>query len=68
MHVQLLLTQHFLAVPATSMLRCSLNHGNGHSTLQISADSIPALSRIVHEFTGNGHPPAQTQDSVDEVL
>jgi hypothetical protein len=34
MHVRLLLTQHFLAVAAMFMLRCSLRRGSGRSKLQ----------------------------------
>jgi hypothetical protein len=35
MHLQLLLTQHFLAVAADFLLRCSLRRGSGRSKLQI---------------------------------
>jgi hypothetical protein len=34
MYLQLLLTQHFLAVVAIFMRRCSLRRGSGHSRLQ----------------------------------
>jgi hypothetical protein len=34
MHVRLLLTQHFLAVAADFMQRCSLHRGSGRSKLQ----------------------------------
>lgn len=51
---QLLLTQHFLAVAAGFMLRCSLLHGSGHSMLSISVDFKPSFRRIMFKFTHRG--------------
>jgi hypothetical protein len=53
-HARLLLTQHFLAVAADFMLRCSPSRGSGHSIIPTSVDFRPTLRRILHELTEGG--------------
>ena len=54
MHVRLLLTQHFLAVAASFMLRCSLRRRSGHSKLTIWPYFKPGSHRNMVEFTRRG--------------
>ena len=54
MHARLLLTQHFLAVAADFMLRCSPSRGSSHSLMPTSVDFRPTLRRILHELTEGG--------------
>jgi hypothetical protein len=54
MHARPLLTQHFLAVAANLMLRCSLNRGSGHSMSSMSVDFKPTFRRILHQLTECG--------------
>ena len=53
-HARLLLTQHFLAVAADFMLRCSPRRGSGHSMIPTSVDFRPTLRHILHELTEGG--------------
>ncbi|SHF74587.1 hypothetical protein SAMN05444273_11135 [Litoreibacter ascidiaceicola] len=57
MHARLLLTQHFLAVAADFMLRCSPSRGSSHSLMPTSVDFRPTLRRILHELTEGGTEP-----------
>jgi hypothetical protein len=54
MHARPLLTQHFLAVAANLMLRCSLNRGSGHSMSSMSVDFKPTFRRVMFELTQRG--------------
>lgn len=54
MHARLLLTQHFLAVAADFMLRCSPSRGSSHSLMPTSVGFRPTLRRILHELTEGG--------------
>ena len=51
MHSRLLLTQHFFAVAAVFMLRCSLRRGRGHSMLPTVMDFNRSIRRTKFEFT-----------------
>jgi hypothetical protein len=54
MHVRLLLAQHFLAVAADLMLRCSPSRGSGHSVIPTSLDFRPTLRCNLNELTEGG--------------
>ena len=51
MHVRQLLTQHFLAVAADFLLRCSLRRGSDRSMLSISVDFKLIFRRTLHELS-----------------
>jgi hypothetical protein len=62
MHVQLLFTQHFLAVAARFLPRCSRRRGSGHSMVPITVNFKPTLRCILFKFTHrgrNGPMPSQ---------
>ena len=54
MHVQILLTQHLLAVAARFLLRCNLRRGSGHSMVPITVNFKPILRSILFKFTHCG--------------
>ena len=54
MRLQLLLTQHFLAVAADLILRCRPSRGSGHSVIPTSVDFRPTLRCNLNEFTDCG--------------
>lgn len=53
-HARLLLTQHFFAVAADLMLRCSPSRGSGHSVIPTSVDFRPSLQCSLNELTEGG--------------